>query len=66
MPEVSLILEFAPPRRSVTSAGGFGAPLNHLIGVLGQGIAGEPAGRAAVGLEQDRLGLPSSRSALVF
>ena len=29
-------------------AGGFGAPLNHLVGVrLGQGIAGEPAGRAA-------------------
>jgi hypothetical protein len=32
------------------------APLNHSIGVsLGQGIAGEPAGRAAVGLEQKRL-----------
>jgi len=30
-------------------AGGFGAPLNHPIGVrLGQGIAGELAGRAAV------------------
>ena len=36
----------------------FGAPLNHRIGVrLGQGIAGELAGRAAVGLKQQRLGL---------
>ncbi len=37
-------------------AGGSGTPLNHLIGVcLGQGVAGELAGRAAVGLEQERL-----------
>jgi len=37
-------------------AGGFGAPLNHLIGIrLGQGMAGELAGRTAVGLEQHRL-----------
>ena len=37
-----------------------GAPLNHRIGVgLGQGIAGELAGRAAVGLEQQA---PSDRS----
>ena len=33
--------------------GGFGAPLNHRIGVgLGQGGAGELAGRAAVALKQ--------------
>ncbi len=39
-------------------AGGFGAPLNHRIGIrLGQGIAGELAGRTAVGLEQHRLRL---------
>ncbi len=37
--------------------GFLGAPLDHCIGVrLGQGIAGEPAGRAAaVGLKQQRL-----------
>ena len=35
---------------------GLRAPLNHHIGVrLGQGIAGELASRAAVGLEQQRL-----------
>ena len=40
------------------NAGGFRAPLNHRIGVgLGQRIAGELAGRAAVGLEQQRLRL---------
>ena len=39
-------------------AAGFGAPLNHRIGVgLGQGVAGELPGRAAVGLEQQRLRL---------
>jgi len=33
-------------------ASGFGATLNHRIGVsLGQGVAGELAGRAAIGLE---------------
>jgi len=32
------------------------APLNHRVGVrLGQGVAGELAGRAPVGLEQQRL-----------
>jgi len=37
---------------------GSGAPLDHRIGVrLGQGSAGELAGRAAVGLEQERLRL---------
>jgi hypothetical protein len=39
-------------------AGGFGAPLDHRIGIrLGQGIAGELAGRTAVSLEQHRLRL---------
>ena len=39
-------------------ASGLGAPLNHRIGVgLGQGVAGELAGRAAVGLKQQRLRL---------
>ena len=39
-------------------AAGFRAPLNHRIGIgLGQGVAGELAGRAAVGLEQKRLRL---------
>jgi len=37
-------------------ASGFRAPLNHRVGVgLGQGVAGELAGRATVGLEQQRL-----------
>ena len=41
-----------------SDAAGFGAPLNHRIGVgLGQGVAGELAGRAAVGLKQKRLRL---------
>jgi hypothetical protein len=36
--------------------GGFGAPLDHRIGVrLGEGSAGQLAGRAAVGLEQKTL-----------
>ena len=48
------------PKRMVAhargDAGGFRASLNHHIGIrLGQGIAGELAGRAAVGLEQERL-----------
>jgi uncharacterized protein len=48
------------PERVVAGArndvGGFGAPPNHRIGVrLGQGSAGQLAGRAAVGLEQHRL-----------
>jgi len=48
------------PKRVVANlgrdAGRPGAPLDHLVGVgLGQGIAGELAGRAAVGLEQERL-----------
>src|ERR1700730_317466 len=39
-------------------AGGFGAPLNHRIGIrLGQEVAGELAGRTAVSLEQHRLRL---------
>jgi integrase len=39
-------------------AAGFGAPLNHRVGVgLGQGVVGELAGRAAVGLKQERLRL---------
>jgi len=39
-------------------AAGFGAALNHRIGVgLGQGAAGELSGRAVVGLEQERLRL---------
>ena len=39
-------------------AAGFRAPLNHRIGVgLGQGIASELPGRAAVALEQKRLRL---------
>ena len=42
----------------VVMPAGFRAPLNHRIGVrLGQGVAGELAGRAAVGLEQQRLRL---------
>jgi hypothetical protein len=37
-------------------AGGFGAPLNHLMGIrLGQTFAGELAGASAIDLEQDRL-----------
>jgi len=49
-------------KRVITNArgdrGGFRAPLDHGIGVgLGQGVAGELAGRAAVGLEQKRLWL---------
>jgi len=48
------------PKRMVAhardDASGFRAPLNHRVGVrLGQGIARELAGRAAVGLEQQRL-----------
>ena len=48
------------PKRMVAEAcddaGGFRAALNHRIGVrLGQGVAGELAGRAAVGLKQQRL-----------
>ena len=39
-------------------AAGLGAPLNHSVGVgLGQGVAGELAGRAVVGLERQRLRL---------
>ena len=41
-----------------SDASGFGAALNHRIGVgLGQGVAGELSGRPAVALEQQRLRL---------
>ena len=49
-------------------AGRPGAPLNHRISVrLGQGMAGELAGRAAVGLEQHRLRIVRiSRAVKIF
>jgi hypothetical protein len=49
-------------------ASGFGAPLNHRVGVcLGQRVAGELAGRAAVGLEKQCLRLVrKARDAEIF